>query len=77
MEISKYLESFIVSAKTNFLSFYLNNSSLNKEQRKVLVRQEAGPYKGTAGKKTAGIIITLLQNSDQSIEKAQAYSRNI
>lgn len=52
---------------------YLNNPSLNKEQRKVLVEQEAGPFKGTAGKEVAGIIMRLLQNSDQFIDKAQAY----
>jgi len=56
---------------------YLNNPSLNKEQRKVLVRQEAGPYKGTAGKKIAEIMMNLLQDSDQSIDKAKVYSRNI
>ncbi len=52
---------------------YLNNPSSNKEQRKVLVEQEAGPFKGTAGKEVAGIIMRLLQNSDQFIDKAQAY----
>lgn len=38
---------------------YLNNPSLNKKQRKILVDQEAGPFRGTAGKKIAGIIETL------------------
>jgi len=46
---------------------YLNNPLLNKEQREVLVEQEAGPFKGTAGKKIAEIMMNLLQDSDQSI----------
>jgi len=56
---------------------YLNNPSLNKKQREVLVEQEAGPFKGTAGKKIAEIMMNLLQDSDQSIDKAKVYSRNI
>ena len=55
----------------------LNNTSLNKEQRDVLVEQEAGPFKGTAGRKIAKIMMKLLQDSDQYIDKAKAYSRNI
>lgn len=59
------------------MSDYLNNPSLNKERSEVLVEQEAGPFKGMAGKKIAEIMMNLLQDSDQSIDKAKVYSRNI
>jgi len=72
LKMCYYPEELITS-----INDYLNNPLLNKERSEVLVEQEAGPFRGRVGKIITEIMMNLLQDSDQSVDKAKVYSRNI